>query len=239
MDYERLIVLNRYTRDDIDALTFKRPGKPSVICVGNTMARKQLELHIKASIPTTVVGHGKYTAVMEICDRLELTHKDSFDGELFGQLPYMSPKTVLIVRDPPLKSKLLKEYINSSMRLVILSDKVYTKEVISLRKLTQRERDEYESLKGYPMVDNGGLTAIEREEQLVARHLKFGDVYPLPTSTHRWIARTFPKNAKILDICALAAQTDNPLYYHAVLSLIRYKKSIKLVYPKWVKRKQV
>lgn len=239
MDYERLIALNRFTRSDIESLTGKRPEHQSVISVGNTLAVRQLKQNIINKIPTVIRGFGKLTTVLSVCDELDLEYLYSSDGSLFDQLPFFNDRYVYIVRDPDVRTKLLKEYINTPIALCILDSGMtaYSHNIINLRAVTSADKQHYLDLKGYEMIGFDGDLTEQREEQLVAKHLRYGNVSPLPIYTHRWIARAFPNNLNILEICNLAAQTDNPVYYESLLRLIRYRKSIKLVYPKWLKRK--
>jgi len=221
MNRERLIALNRYTRLDIEEFTGKRPENPTVVFAGNTLMMRQLRANILAKVPSTIRGSGKLTAVLSICDELDLKYRYDIDGSLFDRLPFMNDEIVYITRDPGIKSKLLKEYLNTPIALCILDSGniSYCDQVITLRSPSDLHDQE------------------EKEEQMVAKHLKSGNISPLPENTHLWIARAFPDNLQILEICDLADQTDNPLYYESLMRLVKCKKSIKLVYPKWLKVK--
>ncbi len=249
MDSERLIALNKYTRRDIEEMTGEKV-ESSVVCVGNTLERLKAENYILNHVPFMIVGTvavGKYTSVIEICDKHDLEHVDCFDNTLFGETPFINKDTVYIIRNPK-KSKLISRYIEANVRLVMLYDLMdsstmyklpkYGQDKLVYRPLSPQLVKKYEKIKGMRIIHNIYNRVEIDEKRLVANHLRRGNVKAedLPPHTHRWLARNFSSSNSILIIANIAQQIKNKTIYHALMKLIKYKKSINLKFPNWVKR---
>jgi len=241
MDVQRLIALNRYTRRDILELTGKEV-ECSVVCVGNILKRRQITTDIEERFTIAIEApplSGKYTAVIKALDILGLAHEDSFDGQLFGELPFIDDETVFIIRNPK-KVKLMDLYIKRRCRIVMLFDgECPYKNIptIKLVKASDEDQARFERLKGLPFPHlTPYIPKKVRDEMLVAKSLKRKGITieQMPKDTHRWIARNMPTTG-ILRICDVAQRIKDPVIYHALMSVIKHKRAIKLKYPRWVK----
>lgn len=243
MDINRLISLNRYTRKDIYDLTGKIIDKPTVVFVGNTVAERTVKMAIKSKKSVVIVGEpcsGKYTLAMKVCDELNLHHMDSFDGSDFEDLPYIRDDWIYITRNPP-TSKTITQYKDSNAVFITLIDEGenYIKQFLKLGKVvklyppTHYDKEEFKKLTGYPMLINSKRKG-ERDETIIMKHIKKGNIFPLPRETHRWLMFNLD-NSNVMAICTLASHfIDDPILYYAILKLIKVKQLLTLRRPIWV-----
>lgn len=233
---ERLIRQNKYTRSQIYALTGEEV-KQSILCVGNHIARKELQTYINDFRSVSLIGEvcvGRLTSVIEIADRMELDIWISYDGSDFGDEPIENPEDIYVIRYNK-TSKWIKAYADAECRVVVISEnpiKEYPQILYS--KPSSRDINEYEKKKGrFPIYTTPSTIT---EKQMVMKALRKGVTEDeMPDKLAKWIAFNF-RTRKILALCSFADQIKDTFFKHAVLSKVRYKKPISLKVPYGVKR---
>jgi hypothetical protein len=239
----RLLYLNCYSAKQILDLTGQKVER-GIICVGNSIIRKAIENKILDHKPVVIVGaanSGKLTAVLEICERHNITRRISYDGSGFGVMPFQSDD-VFIIRNPK-KNAENKEYINRDLRVCYLfdnpNDNFTNLSPFQLIPPSQADRKHYAELKGMQMNLPESLTKVDSERFLVAKMLKSDVPYTiLPPNTHRYYAMNFNTKKGILKVCSIAQNVDDPLMYWGLLSLIKHPRSVELKQPPWLKRNE-
>ena len=233
--YKRLISFNKYPRSFIFNKTGIRP-ESSIVCVGNTFERRELEREIVEGRPVIVRGYGKMTAVMEIIDRLDLKYLIDYSGNLFDISPLYTRDIIYVIRYKE-GTALLAEYAINNVRMVILSEEgcnLGNTKIITLKEPTSIDKAEYKKLKGEEMQTNDYKPEIKTEEQQVIRCLREGIILErdedLLETLDLWYAYNF-KDPTILKLCSLASQSKNLLWKAEILNKIRYRNSFALKRP--------
>jgi len=225
LDVALLIRMNKYPRKTIAAMTGIFIKEPTVICVGNTLERVKLERAIVAHKDVVVTGKGKLTAVMEICDRLNLDYRISYGEEIHDE---ESIKIYRFGTDYKLGGVILGESIPKANSGI---------QHIHLLGISPSDAREYQRLKGYPLIlPLPSPVVVESEQQQIQKGLKDGFKEYIP-NTELWLAESLYKSPGVTQLCGEIHKQDDPFFKLALLNMLRVKRPVPLAYPKWVKMK--
>jgi len=221
-----LIKMNKYPRQTIKAITGVSIETPTVVCVGNTMERVKIESLIKEHATVNITGKGKLTAIMEICDRLNLYYRICYNGKpTWEDAPLVDKDTLYIVRNPP---KPLEGCVN-------LFDSTKLK-CITLLPMSAKDIIEYERLKKMPPIQFPLPSEPPNDMQAVGLYLRNGGTM-LPKYYDMWLLRNLYTSPQVLELLLISTKVSDKEFKKALLDLVKVRKPIALKYPIWVKMK--
>lgn len=228
--FKRMVFQNKYTRKQIKAKTGIEPDR-SVVCVGNLKQRKMLEQNILNKIPTLVYGPeccGKFTSVVEICDKYNL---DMLSGGDYGNIPLEDTDSVYIFRYTDREN--LSIYFGEEARVVVLhTEKLALEPSIAYQSLSEKDREEYSRLSGqlFPI-----FKSVKEEHgirDIVFKGLRSGLTKDeMPENYESWIGYNLPTK-QMLTLCCQANATKDEFMKYQMLKNIRYKRPLILDDPR-------
>lgn len=238
--YDRMIYQNKYTRLQIQAKTKMKPENNSIICVGNNSQRRKLEQKILTNEPCVISGDpmiGKMTSVLEICDKHDLIPHISYDGKDFEDEP-LDNDEVYIIRFKK-TSKWIKLYMESDCKVILIVEGKLPKfncTFIKYGQISGKHRADYLNRKGSELKNykKAGELSVRN---LITKMLRQGiSSEEMPKNVEQWLSVNFSGNKKLLKMCSYLSSIEDNVFKHSMLNKIRYKKTISLKYPPWVKK---
>jgi hypothetical protein len=219
--------LNQYTRRMIYDITGKEIKEPTVVCVGNTMARIKLKKSFGSTINIIGPAHcGRLTACLELADQLDLRVCIDYTGK--EQLKDFEAMNIIIHDSPTI---LIDHAIYISTTLLTKWKLI----PIKFTSLSQHDREEFKALKGYdiPIQPHNPSVPISLQMEQFITH----ESDEMPDQAERWIMHNLYNIPNISAICLLAAQQKDDYWKKAALQLIKLKSPPPLKYPITVKYK--